>query len=309
MKAKTTKPKAIIVCGPTGIGKTTLAIELAAAFQGEILGADSMQIYRQMDIGTAKPSPDERAEIVHHMVDIVDPDEHFDADTYAGIAFKIIMAMQERQVLPFVVGGTGLYIKSLVYGLFDVPPVDETIRARLNHEVKKGNAETLFQRLQQVDPLTADKLHPNDVYRIVRALEVFEITSLSISEMQRQHQFQEKRLSTLKLGLKMERQKLYDRIDRRVDMMISDGLLDEVKDLLATGYQSELKSMQSIGYRHMLDYLEGRLNWSQAIETLKRDTRRYAKRQFTWFRADKEIIWIDPDFTPEVREMVREFIA
>ena len=301
--------KTIIICGPTGIGKTAFAIDLAEAFHGEIIGADSMQIYRQMDIGTAKPTPDERAKIVHHMVDIVDPDEPFDAESYAQRAMDIIESLAGRQILPVVAGGTGLYIKALEYGLFDAPPVDNALREHLRSEALNLGTEALLQRLKQVDPVTAEKVHPYDTYRITRALEIFELTGLPISAIQRRHQFQEKRLNTLKLGLKMERQALYDRIDRRVDMMISDGLLDEVRDLLGAGYPAGLKSMQSIGYRHMTDYLSGRLNWTQTVETLKRDTRRYAKRQLTWFRADKDIVWIDPHFTSEVRDKTQKFLA
>ena len=286
------QPKAIIIGGPTGIGKTSFAIQLAEAFQGEIIGADSMQIYRKMDIGTAKPTPDERARVAHHMVDIVDPDELFDAETYAQKAIRIILMLTKQQTLPVITGGTGLYIKALEYGLFDAPPVDKDLRYRLKKEAQNLGTRALLERLKQVDPITGEKLHPNDTYRIMRALEVFELTGSPISTVQHRHQFQEKRLTTLKLGLKMERQKLYDRIDRRVDVMISDGLMEEVRNLLASGYAAELKSMQSIGYRHMAAYLSGRLNWAQAVETLKRDTRRYAKRQFTWFRADKEIIFV-----------------
>jgi len=309
MRAKASKPKAIIICGPTGIGKTALAIDLAQAFQGEIVGADSMQVYRLMDIGTAKPTPDERATVVHHMVDIVDPDADFDAETYAQSALEIIASLTDRQILPVVAGGTGLYIKALEYGLFDAPPMDTALRDRLHTEARKSGPEALLQRLKQADSITAAKVHPNDTYRIVRALEVFELTGLPMSAMQHTHQFRQKRLDTLKLGLKMERQALYDRIDRRVDRMIADGLLDEVRGLLAAGYRAGLKSMQSIGYRHMTDYLEGRLNWARAVETLKRDTRRYAKRQFTWFRADNAIIWIDPHFTSAIKDAVRKFLS
>jgi len=301
--------RAIVICGPTGIGKTTFAIELAEAFHGEIIGADSMQVYRHMNIGTAKPTPQERAKIVHHMVGIIDPDEPFDAESYAAKAYQIIKMLTEQQILPLVAGGTGLYIKALEYGLVAAPPGDKALRNRLKSEAENLGTEALLRRLRQVDPMTADKLHPNDAYRIIRALEIFELTGQPISAIQARHQFQKKRLSTLKLGLKMERQALYDRIDRRVDLMISEGLLAEVKALLASGYASGLKSMQSIGYRHMTDYLSGRLNWAQAVDTMKRDTRRYAKRQFTWFRADKEIVWIDPIFSPEVRDTVQKFMA
>ena len=309
MQQISSKPKAIIICGPTGIGKTAFAIELAMAFQGEIIGADSMQVYRQLDIGTAKPSPAEQAMVAHHMVDIVDPDAPFDAEAYAEMAFAIILALEKRRVLPYVVGGTGLYIKSLIYGLFEAPPVNDSIRVRLRQAFEKVGGDTLFNRLKQVDPVTAAKLHVNDTYRVMRALEVYEITGLPISEFQHRHQFQESRLATLKLGLTMDRDRLYARIDRRVEMMIAEGLLDEVRGLLASGYSARLKPMQSIGYRHMIDFLEGRLDWPETVQTLKRDTRRYAKRQMTWFGADTDVVWVDPVVTPDVKETIRSFLA
>ena len=268
-----------------------------------------MQIYRHMDIGTAKPTPAERSMVPHHMVDIVDPDEPFDAETYATLSLSIVMALQARQVLPFVVGGTGLYIKSLVYGLFDARPRDEELRIRLKQEAEKEGAEALFERLKQVDPVTARKLHVNDTYRIIRALEVYETSGVPISDYQRRHRFQESRVTTLKFGLHMGRDQLYDRIDERVDMMIQAGLLDEVRRLQESGYSGELKSMQSIGYRHMCDFLDGRLDWPETIRTLKRDTRRYAKRQMTWFKADREVVWVDPVVSDEIENTIKKFLA
>ena len=308
MQSFQSKPKAIIICGPTGVGKTSFAIELAKRFQGEIIGADSMQIYRHMDIGTAKPTLAERSMVPHHMVDIVDPDEPFDAESYATLSLSIVMALQARQVLPFVVGGTGLYIKSLIYGLFDVQPRDNEIRIRLKQEAEKEGAGALFERLQQVDPVTAQKLHLNDSYRVIRALEVYEASGVPISEFQQRHRFQESRLTTLKLGLHMDRGQLYERIDARVDMMIQAGLVDEVRRLREAGYSGELKSMQSIGYRHMHDFFCGRLDWPETIRTLKRDTRRYAKRQMTWFKADREVVWVDPVVSEEIENTIKQFI-
>jgi len=303
------KPKAIIICGPTGIGKTSFAIELAKLFKGEIIGADSMQIYRYMDIGTAKPTPAERSMIRHQMVDIVDPDEPFDAETYATQALSIVMALQKQEVLPFVVGGTGLYIKSLLYGLFDTRPADQEIRIRLKQEAEKEGGAVLYERLKKVDPVTAGKVHINDTYRIVRALEVYEASGTPISDFQRRHGFQKSRLTPLKFGLYMEREQLYDRIDERVEMMIHAGLLDEVKHLRDVGYGSELKSMQSLGYRHMHNFLDGCLDWPETIRTLKRDTRRYAKRQMTWFKADKEVVWVEPVVSSRVENRIREFLS
>jgi tRNA dimethylallyltransferase len=306
---KKTQPTAIIICGPTGIGKTSFAIELAKLFKGEIVGADSMQIYRHMDIGTAKPNPAERSVIRHHMVDIIDPDEPFDAETYATQALSIVMALQKQEVLPFVVGGTGLYIKSLLYGLFDTRPADQEIRIRLKQEAEKEGGAVLYERLKKVDPVTAGKVHINDTYRIVRALEVYEASGAPISDFQRRHGFQKSRLTPLKFGLYMEREQLYDRIDERVEMMIHAGILDEVKHLRDVGYGSELKSMQSLGYRHMHDFLDGRMDWPETIRTLKRDTRRYAKRQMTWFKADREVVWVDPVVSKDVENRTRNFLS
>jgi tRNA dimethylallyltransferase len=301
------KPKAVIICGPTGIGKTGFAIELARRFGGEIVGADSMQIYRHMDIGTAKPTLAERSLVTHHMVDIIDPDEPFDAEKYAAMAFRSINSLAEKGIIPFVAGGTGLYIKSLVFGLFDAEPTDPLIRSRIRTEAEEKGNPFLHQRLNHIDPETAGKLHVNDTYRIIRALEIYEITGTPISTYHQRHQFHARRLETLSFGLQMDRERLYERIDARVDGMIHAGLLDEVKGLLASGYSAELKSMQSIGYRHMVEFLEGRMDWEETVRTLKRDTRRYAKRQMTWFKADPDIIWISPGDTGGVEKAIRRF--
>ena len=308
MEAGQSKPRAIIIAGPTGVGKTSFAIKLATRFQGQIIGADSMQIYRHMDIGTAKPTPEERSMVRHHMLDIVNPEEPFDAETYASRSLSIIREMQVQGIAPFVVGGTGLYIKALVHGLFDALPVNKTFRARLKQEAEKEGAAVVYQRLKRVDPETANTVHVNDTYRIIRALEVYEATGSPISEYRRAHRFRNSRLTTLKFGLHLEREQLYRRIDDRVEAMIHAGLLDEVKRLRDAGYSGELKSMQSIGYRHMFDFLEGRLTWSEALRTMKRDTRRYAKRQMTWFRADREIVWVDPLASGEVEDSVGHFL-
>jgi len=291
MNSATAKPKIIIICGPTGIGKTTVAIDLAQRFAGQIIGADSMQVYKYMDIGTAKPTAEERARVVHHLIDFVEPDESFDAAQYAAKAREKIAELDQQHIMPFVVGGTGLYIKALLYGLFDEKVSDPKIRDRLKAEADIQGIQVLYERLGDLDPETANRLHPNDAYRILRALEVIEATGQAISKHHKKHGFFEQPFESLKIGLEMDRALLYERINRRVDAMISAGFLDEVKGLMARGYSADLKPMQSIGYRHMVDYIEGRLNWDECVRTLKRDHRRYAKRQLTWFGADPEIIW------------------
>ncbi len=302
------KPKIVIICGPTGIGKTTTAIRLAKAFQGEIVSADSMQIYQFMDIGTAKPTEDEIACAPHHLINILTPDMPYDAVLFEKHARQAIEKIHRQNRLPFIVGGTGFYIKALVHGLFDATPSDSNIRSRLKKEAVQLGAKTLYERLIARDPETAKKIHINDTYRIVRALEVYEVTGVPISHHQRDHQFRESAFRCLKFGLTMDRNALYERIDARVDAMIREGLLDEVKMLLQKGYPSSLKSMQSIGYRHMADFLENRLTWEEAVRILKRDTRRYAKRQMTWFRSDAEMNWLAPHQIDEMKDFVREFL-
>jgi len=308
MNSSANKPKVIIICGPTGIGKTSVGIHLAEKLGGEIISADSMQIYRYMDVGTAKPTADEQNRISHHMIDIVDPDEDFDAVRFAEMARLKVMQLHQRGVTPLVVGGTGLYIKALLQGLFQSDPVDPEIRERLKKEAAEFGSSALYDRLKQVDPDTAGRLHPNDSYRITRALETIESTGRSISEHQQDHGFTDEPFHALKIGLQMDRQTLYERIDQRVDLMIEAGLVDEVKKLLAMGYSADLKSMQSIGYRHMAEFLAERLPWDEGVRILKRDTRRFAKRQFTWFGADQDIIWQTPDQSNQISKLVAKFL-
>ncbi len=290
------------------MGKTGFAIELARRFDGEIVGADSMQIYRLMDIGTAKPTAEERLRAVHHMVDMVFPDKDFDAVVYAKSSDKCIVDLAARSKVPLVVGGTGLYIKALVHGLTAAAPTDPQLRQELQVELAKIGAPAMHQRLQDLDARAADRIHPNDSYRILRALEVLQITGQSITIHQRDHGFSNFRYHVLYIGLTLPREELYDRINRRVDMMIDDGLLDEVRLLLERGYDPELKSMQSLGYRHMVDFLQGRLNWDEAVRTLKRDHRRYAKRQMTWFGANLEMNWLHPDQHQDAGNLISAFL-
>jgi tRNA dimethylallyltransferase len=308
MGSPANKPKVIIICGPTGVGKTAVGIQLAEKLDGEIISADSMQIYRYMDIGTAKPTADEQSRIPHHMIDIVDPDENFDAVRFAEMARDKVMQLHQRGVMPLVVGGTGLYIKALLQGLFQSNPVDPKTRERLMKEAAENGSGILYDRLKRVDPDTADRLHPNDSYRIIRALETIESTGRSISEHQQEHGFSDEPFNALKIYLRIDRQNLYERIDKRVDMMIEEGLVDEVKKLLAMSYSADLKSMQSIGYRHMVEFLAEQLPWDECVRTLKRDTRRFAKRQFTWFGADRQIQWYEPDQLNEIVRLVEGFL-
>jgi len=302
------KPKTIIICGPTGIGKTSFAIETAEAFTGEIVSADSMQIYRYMDIGTAKPTPAERARARHHMIDIVNPDEHFDAALFSKMAHDKILELDAGCIVPIIAGGTGLYIKALVHGLFSAGPPDQDTRIRLKEEADAHGAGFLYKRLAKNDPDAAERIHPNDTYRIIRALELIEATGKTISKHHEEHRFANKRYTVFKIGLEMEREALYNRINQRVDAMIEAGLVDEVKGLLDRGYSENLKSMQSIGYRHMVDFIKSSVSLDETIRTLKRDTRMYAKRQMTWFNADPEILWTKPEQTEDIMLRIEDFL-
>ena len=307
MSSATEKPKIVIICGPTGIGKTAVAVDLAQHFSGQIIGADSMQVYKYMDIGTAKPTAEEQNRVDHHMIDIVEPDETFDAARYAGLARAKIFALNRQNITPFVVGGTGLYIKALLYGLFNAAVSDPDVRRRLKEEAAVHGSEYLHARLGRLDPESARRLHTHDTYRILRALEVVETTGKPISRHHQEHGFLEQPFRSLKIGLNMDRAILYEGIDARVDAMISAGFVEEVRNLLARGYAGDLKSMQSIGYRHMIDYIEGRLSWEECMRTLKRDHRRYAKRQLTWFGADPEIIWKEPRQMNAIMTIIEKF--
>ena len=302
------KPEIIIICGPTGIGKTSITIKLAKQFSGEVIGADSMQIYRHMDIGTAKPTASEISEVKHHMIDIVNPDEAFDAAKFSTKADEMIKDFAKRDIIPFVAGGTGLYIKSLVDGLFRLTPADPKILKRLEIEAEEKGLESLHNRLSICDPDSATRIHFNDSFRIIRALEVFETTGKPISTYHAEHNFADRKYRVLKIGLKMERELLYERINRRVDIMLDEGLLKEVESLIDKGYSPSLKAMKSLGYRHMAEYISGETSWDEAVRTLKRDTRRYAKRQLTWFRADSEIIWIEPDNIDKASKIIKNFL-
>jgi tRNA dimethylallyltransferase len=242
------------------------------------------------------------------MIDIIEPDMPFDAVRFAGLARSAIDQLYDRGIIPLVVGGTGLYIKALLYGMFQADPVDKKIRERLKREADENGTDILYQRLMQCDPITAHKLHPNDTYRILRALETFEATGKPISEYQNTHAFAEPLYEALKIGLNMDRALLYERINERVDAMMAAGFVDEVQRLLDAGYINDLKSMQSIGYRHIVDYLEGRLTLEECLRTLKRDHRRYAKRQLTWFGADDEIIWKEPGQLDEIIDVINVFL-
>ena len=297
----------VIICSPTATGKTELAIKLASEFCGEIISADSLQVYRYLDIGTAKPSREQRNKVKHHMIDIVDPDEEFNAAIYTGQA-RIIIDNLIRQGKPvFVVGGTGLYIRALLRGIIDTPTVDDKIRTHYRELRNLHGKEYLFKLLQQRDAQAALKINPNDSIRVIRALEVLEQSGESIIEMQKRHSFADCPYATYKIGLQFDREELKNRIARRTEKMVAAGLLDEVKSLLDRGYSEKLKPLQSLGYKQVIEFLGGQYDWERALHLIAHDTWHYAKRQMTWFAADKEINWYDPDNLEDIKNNVETF--
>jgi tRNA dimethylallyltransferase len=296
------RPKVAVLLGPTAVGKTGVALELAREMGAEIVNADSLQLYRQLDIGTAKPTAAERALVPHHLLDVVDPPDLYDAARFSQEGRAILAALHDRGVIPLVVGGTGLYIKALLSGLFVHGDPDPCIRRQLRQELTDLGLSHLHERLRRLDPASAWRLHPRDTYRILRALEVIQATGHPLSALQEAHQFRDSPYRVLKLGLRRPREELNRRIEARVEAMLAQGWLDEVQGLISR-YPPHLKPFQALGYRHLIAFLQGRWGWEEAIELLKRDTRRYAKRQLTWFKADSEVRWNAPD---QVKEMLLE---
>ncbi len=306
------KAPLIFVAGPTAIGKTELALTLADEFGCEIIGVDSMQIYRYMDIGTAKPTKAERNRVPHHLIDYVLPDESFSASRFVSDCQEAIQQIRAKGRLPVLVGGTGLYFSALENGIFAMPVViDHQLRKALHAELESSGREALFKELKDRDPESGDRIHPNDTYRLIRALEIVRSTGKTWSCFIGEHQKQKKdkiKPNIVKIGLGRERDDLYMRIQARVKNMIQAGLLDEVQKLMNMGYAKDLQPLQSLGYRHMLNYLDGEWSWDHTIELLIRDTRRYAKRQLTWFKADPEINWYHPGQFAEIYATIAGFL-
>jgi tRNA dimethylallyltransferase len=282
----------IALVGPTGSGKTALALDLAERLGAEIVNADSRQVYRGLDIGSSKPAAAERARVPHHVFDVADPDEPFDCARYRVLARSAIDDIQTRGRSVLLVGGTGLYLKVLRYGLFPGPPRDAERRAALA-SLEKEAPGTLHARLAAVDQASADRLHIHDAARLIRALEVYELTGRTMSDWQREHGFRGEELPMRMIGLRLDRQVLYERINRRCREMVEGGLIEEVRTLWDRGYGPDLTPLASIGYREIGAYLNGDCSLEQAIADMAQATRRLAKRQLTWFRADPTIEWVD----------------
>jgi tRNA dimethylallyltransferase len=296
----------ILLAGPTAVGKTELALEMALRLGTEIVNADSMQVYRHMDIGTAKPTPEQRALVPHHLLDIADPDEPFDAARYVDLAQPVIEALRDREKIPLVVGGTGLYLKILTRGICPGAPGDAAIKQRLILELAEQGLPKLHEELLRVDPDAGRRIHPHDRQRILRALEVYRLTGSPLSLRQSQHCFSEQIYRSIKIFLYRERNVLYERINRRVLQMMDEGLLEEVRQLLARGYGPELKPMQSLGYKQAAACLGGALSRDSAVAETQRATRQYAKRQLTWFRGDSEFRWFHAEDRQGIWEWIQE---
>ena len=305
---KEDRPKIIVIAGPTASGKSSLAVNLALYFGGEIISSDSMQVYRGMDVGTAKLSIQEKKGVAHHMIDMVDPDEDFNAALYRSLAEPIVKDIVQRKKLCFVVGGTGLYIKVLLGGLLKCPPVNQRFRNELIHECEDMGSSFLHEKLKALDPVSALKIHPNDRTRVIRAMEVVHLTDQALSSLILQHDFKDRPFQSLKICIYMDRDLLYKRINERCVSMIKSGLFEETQTLLKKGYSSDLRSMNSLGYRHAVKYLKDEYGLEETILQLQRDTRRYAKRQLTWFRADPEMVWAKPEEVDFINKEIEKFI-
>lgn len=293
--------KIIVIVGPTAVGKTYVSVELAKKLSTEIISADSMQIYKGMDLGTAKVREEETHGITHHMIDIVKPDEDYSVSDFKSNAEEIIDGLLVENKVPIIVGGSGLYVNSLIYDLdFGKAKSDEKIRDHYTQYYKDHGEDALYELLLKVDPESTEKIHKNNVKRVIRALEVHDITGKKFSELNTDIRKASDKYDCILIGLSMERKTLYERINQRVDDMLSDGLIDEVKRLIENGYDKNLASMRGIGYKEIVDYLEGITDYEEAVNILKRNTRRFAKRQYTWFLKDENIKWFSMDNLEEI---------
>ena len=285
------KPVVVIV-GPTAVGKSRIAVEVAKAFETEVLTADSRQVYRGMDVGTDKPASEERQAVPHRLIDLVDPDESFNAGLYRRQAIDEIERLYRDCRLPLVVGGTGLYVRTLLKGLCDAPQADPIMRAALRQEAEDQGYDRLYARLVDVDPVIAARLHPRDESKVIRALEVYQLSGRRMSEFQQAHGFAERPFAALMIGLNRDRDVLYRRIEGRIDWQLAHGLIEETKQLLAQGYRRDSAAMKGLGYRQVAEHLAGEYDAAEMVRRFKRDTRHFSKRQMTWFRKEPGIQWL-----------------
>lgn len=300
----------IVVAGPTASGKTGLAIDIANYVGGEIVSADSMQIYKYMDIGSAKPTKEEQSQAVHHMIDFLEPHEEFSVADYTEMAHKVIADIYGREKIPVMAGGTGLYINSVVNDVtFGEMDTDYELREELKKTAEEKGSEYLLHMLAEFDEVSAKRLHPNNLRRIIRAIEFYKITGKPISEHQEETKQTVSRYNPLMLCVNWDREGLYDRINQRVDIMMNEGLLDEVKRLTDMGYTQALNSMKGIGYKEVMDYFDGKASLEETVEIIKQSSRRYAKRQLTWFRRDERIHYVSSENPfEEAKKLINDFL-
>lgn len=302
------KKRLLIIAGPTAVGKTDMGIILADKLNGEIISADSMQIYKNMDIGTAKPSLEERKGVIHHLIDIINPDENFSVAEFQRLAKGIIDDLISNKKLPIIVGGTGLYINSLIYDMdFTQSVSNRRLREILQEEAENMGNEYIHNKLKEIDPGLADRIHPNNIRRVIRAIEVYHETGDKIGDFSKDIVLSDEYEFFL-AGLTRERRELYDRINTRVDIMIEQGLIEEVRNLLNLGYSKDLVSFKGLGYKEIIEYLESNYDLNEAIRILKRNTRRYAKRQLTWFRRYAGINWYNVSDYPAGQNLAEHII-
>ncbi len=291
---ETTKRPLVILTGPTAVGKTALSIALAKAIGGEIISADSMQVYRHMDIGSAKITPEEMEGIPHYLIDVLEPDQEFNVVVFQELAKQAAAEIYSRGHIPIVAGGTGFYIQALVYDIdFTENDEDTAFRRTLEEQAKREGAEALYERLRAVDPESCESIHAHNIKRVIRAIEFYEKTGKKISEHNREQRQNDSPYNFAYFVLNDDRERIYERINGRVDLMMAQGLVEEVRALRESGCRKEMVSMQGLGYKELLSYLEGETSMEEAVYLIKRDTRHFAKRQLTWFRREKEVIWVD----------------
>ena len=286
-------PPVIAILGPTATGKSALGLALAERLDGEIVNADALQVYRGFDLGTAKPTPEERRRVPHHLVDVLDPTERYSAGEFARRARRAIGEIRSRHRRPVVVGGSGLYVRALLEGISPVPPGDPEVRAGLRERLDREGLGPLFRELRTRDPETAERLPPGDTQRILRALEVVEVSGTPLSEWIARRPYGEDRLEAVRLGLTLPRKLLYDSLERRVTRMVERGWVSEVGSLLSRGVPLSAPAFQAIGYREIARHVAGEWSLERAVEETVRATRRFAKRQLTWFRRERDVVWLD----------------
>ena len=296
-------PEVLAIIGPTAVGKTSIGIQVAAEINGEIVSADARQVYRGLNIGTAKPTKEELSAVRHHMIDIIEPGEYFSAGAFGQMGREVISDILSRGKLPIIVGGSGLYFKALVDGLFEGESRSEAFRAKIADEIRTDGLQAAYERLLIIDEDYAQIISPNDKMRISRALEVYEKTGSTLSEtFARQNP--EPLLNTFIIGLRMERKLLVSLIEQRVEEMIASGLVDEVKQLLEAGNREWMRNVPTIGYNEVIEFLDGKIDETEMIREIKTNSRRYSKRQMTWFRSDNRIDWIDMDSEKDTAEAI-----